>query len=266
MIKLTGISSELDNLDFFGDGNILFLFPHPDDELSSTALISKLIKNNKKVFLIYLSSGVPSEEEYQSPLKDKYPFSLYSVLRGTEFYRALKLLSIPSEYLSLLNYSTKKTPFYINSIYSTVEKMILREKVNTLLSCAYEGGHPDHDICSFVASSIQKRHKKILGVEYTSYFMENGKIITGKFMHSQIEEKLTITLSKNDKRLKKNMHQLYSSQSDMLKNFLLLNETFRIKPYYNYSSLPARDICYESWQGSITAEQVLQQIKISNLL
>ncbi|MFB3812616.1 MAG: PIG-L deacetylase family protein [Terriglobales bacterium] len=84
------------------------------------------------------------------------------MVRRLEAAAALAVAGIRRlEFLS--SYSTSRTlrdqQLYraIPELVETAEEMIARYKPQALLVPAYEGGHPDHDVCSFVGWVLGRR-------------------------------------------------------------------------------------------------------------
>lgn len=257
----------MDILDFLMQKKILFVFPHPDDEsYSSTVLIRRLLREKNQIFVIYLSTGVPREEEYASPMKDKYEYSKYLSVREEEFRKSLEAIGVDKRYVLSLEYTTRDSMLYLKKIINKLEEFVKKYRIEIFFTSPYEGAHPDHDICSFLGSLIKNRHKNIISMEYLGYFLREGKFSFGDFLNFPQEPIFQLPLSNEDIYLKRKIYGIYKSQAIILNSFKMLPEKFRKKPDYNYSKPPSREIFYMSWQNKVNPIQVVDKIAAFNAI
>jgi LmbE family N-acetylglucosaminyl deacetylase len=119
---------------------------------------------------------------------------------------------------------------------------------------AYEGGHPDHDTCSYIAAQVA-RTLAIEVWEMPLYHRAGGHINLQRFVEGQAELKLTPTDAEYAR--KKEIASQYVSQGDVIRAFPALEEKFRRQPAYDYSRPPhPGQLNYEAWQWPISGADV----------
>ena len=132
--------------------NILFIAPHPDDEIVGAAFIIKKILKKKNVFIFFPTNGLISREKMWP--WERYGYQRRLKLRLKEMKRSVKALNIRKFYLQNLPSRTLKDN--ISKTYIKIKKIIKSEKIDTIFCPAYEGGHQDHDVSNFICSRLKK--------------------------------------------------------------------------------------------------------------
>jgi LmbE family N-acetylglucosaminyl deacetylase len=140
----------------------------------------------------------------------------------------------------------------------------------------YEGGHPDHDACAFVAAQSRDRftlvefasynafgHEflvpgpgpRVAGVEEKSRNRAPGTRGAGRGTAAPQSE-LVITLTASERQNKRTMMACYETQVDVLAYFSAEVERFRIAPAYDFTSPPHDGpLNYEKWEWPMTGEE-----------
>lgn len=247
---------------------ILFVIPHPDDEFySCTAIISMLLNiNPKNVYILYISHGVPSSEKYSPPLSNIYSYDDYLKIYIKEQTDSVKAMGINSNSHFSLNYPSSTILSNLPNAFKSLKEIIVKNHINVIFSCPYEGAHVDHDLTSFLCSQINITYPNVISFEYGSYFSYKSKLTMGRFLNDNNSNKYLLKLTKEDLMLKEKIRKIYKSQNFMIKTFLTYNEFFRIKPNYNYNKKPDKEIFYESWQSTINSEDVIKEMKRFKLI
>jgi LmbE family N-acetylglucosaminyl deacetylase len=127
-----------------------------------------------------------------------------------------------------------------------------------LLTLAYEGGHPDHDTCSFLTWWISRKHV-IPAWEMPLYHRSHdGVVVRQEFILPEGDEVL-FDATVEEVRRKRAMMAEYGSQAETLALFNPAVERFRPQPVYDYARPPHPGILnYEAWQWPITGAQLVQ--------
>src|SRR5262249_28319315 len=129
-----------------------------------------------------------------------------------------------------------------------------------VLTHPYEGGHPDHDASAFAvhAAAGEMKMEKVpvpVLMEFTSYHAAAGGMITGQFLPSESCEEMAFVLTTEIRRRKRSMFDSFASQREMLLNFSVDYERFRIAPHYDFRRPPhAGELFYERFPWGMSGE------------
>jgi len=249
--------------DIFHKKNILFIFPHPDDEsYSSSILIKRLIEKKERVFLLFISNGVPIKKKYQAPISLIYSYDEYLSTRKNELNSAMEYLGLDKKNLICFNYFSQTILNKIPEVISLVKEVIFKKNINVIFCPPYEGSHPDHDVLSFIVSKISKKLNNIKVFEYTGYYLKDKKINSGNFLKKSKFNNFLINLTLKEILFKKNIIKMYKSQNDILKKIKFNSkELFREQIVSSYKEMPTFDFFYSSWLKSIKPIDVVKKFK-----
>lgn len=233
-------------------GRTLVLVAHPDDEC---ILCGGILQNMREPVVVYATDGSPQDPYFWSAHGSR---EAYSRMRQQEARRALAHVGV-SEVVFL---SDRDERLVDQELFRNlgVAFPLLRDEVggrqpDAILTLAYEGGHPDHDSCSFLASELStetglpvweaplyRRRRSELSLQ--EFVHPNGTEIFYEPTGAELEPKRAMCLE-------------YISQGDFLRAFSLERETFRPQASYKYSQPPHEgSLNYETWQWSMTGKQV----------
>jgi len=137
-------------------------------------------------------------------------------------------------------------------------------KPDLVLSPAYEGGHPDHDSAAFVVSLVSRGGAAFEVREFPLYHAgTGGEMIAGRFpgaVGGPGGE--VLSFSSEERRLKRQMVECFTTQLPFLRNFPLQEERFRPMPAYDFTCPPhSGSLLYEQWGWGITGEAWRQRAK-----
>jgi LmbE family N-acetylglucosaminyl deacetylase len=131
--------------------------------------------------------------------------------------------------------------------YDRVASLIARSHPEAVLTLAYEGGHPDHDCCSFLATHLATQHSIPVWELPLYHSSPDGHIIYQSFLNDLADQKL-LELSCEELLNKRSMLNSYASQYPFLFEFDASIERFRPQPAYEYSRPPHPGaLNYEAW-------------------
>jgi len=134
----------------------VFIFAHQDDEFGIYPEIERLINNQTKVIIFYLTSGSLDGKPRQD--------------RNAESSNVLKDIGINKEDIHFLgtehNIPAAKMHEYLDILYPELIKLINNvDKINSLYFLSWEGGHQDHDATHLIGLALAKK-LKILDQSY----------------------------------------------------------------------------------------------------
>ena len=107
-----------------------------------------------------------------------------------------------------------------------------------LMTHPYEGGHPDHDACAFIAHAAARLGgRKVTVAEFTSYHVGPKGLLVAEFLRD-FGDVLTVELTETQKGRKRWMLACFATQSEVLKYFPIDREKFRVAPPYDFTRPP----------------------------
>jgi N-acetylglucosamine malate deacetylase 2 len=233
-------------------GRTLVLVAHPDDEC---ILSGGLLQKMQAPVVVYATDGSPQDPYFWKAHGSR---AAYSRLRQEEARRALADVGV-SEVVFLADREERLVDQELfrnlGVAYELLMDEVARIRPDAILTMAYEGGHPDHDSCSFLAAQLKsdtglpvweaplyRRRRSELSLQ--EFVQPNGMEILFEPSAAELERKRAMCLE-------------YKSQGDFLKVFGLEREIFRPQAAYDYSRVPHDGpLNYEQWQWSMTGKEV----------
>ena len=127
---------------------------------------------------------------------------------------------------------------------------------SAILTHAYEGGHPDHDACSFLGHALGK--DLMLPVwEMPLYHRDQEGLMRRQQFLCGSGEEFELQPRGEELERKRRMVDEYKSQHHAIRDFPLAPERFRPQPTYDYCRPPhPKTLNYEAWGWPMTGEQV----------
>lgn len=233
-------------------GRTLVLVAHPDDEC---ILCGGLLQRMRKPLVVYATDGSPQDPYFWRGYGSR---AAYSRLREEETRRALTHVRV-SEIVFLADREERLVDQdlfrNLTIAYDLLRSEVEQFRPEAILTMAYEGGHPDHDSCSFLASQL-KVEAELPVWEAPLYRRRRTELSLQEFVHPNGTE-ITFEPSAAELERKRAMCLEYKSQGDFLKVFRLEREVFRPQAAYDYSRVPHEGpLNYEQWQWSMTGQEV----------
>ena len=205
---------------------ILLLVAHPDDESIGAGI---LLQRNAAVHVVFCSSGAPNRlsiwRRFGSPWH-------YARIREGEARSALELVGHRT--VTFLRCPDGHLYRFLPRIYNRVADILRSWKADLIVTHAFEGGHEDHDVCSFVSSCLS-RDTGIQVQEMPLYHPhpDSGSLVYQEFPNAlgavQVCEPTALELENKQK-----MFEAHKSQRDVLTSFDLSREVFRSQVQYDY--------------------------------
>lgn len=240
-------------------GRTLVLVAHPDDEVGGCAA---LLQRMRDPIVVFATDGAPNHPFFWSKYGSR---QVYGEIRRREARRNLFALGI--RHVHFLD-EFCETRFGDQQLYNQLPfalaalmTPICLHRPAALLVPAYEGGHPDHDACSFIGSLAGEL--SLLPVWEMPLYHRTvaDKLECQRFVElNGTEKKIILTTTEITNRSV--MIAGYSSQLD-LGNFIRSKvEWFRPQPRYDYSKPPHEGaVNYERWGWPISARQVCDKLQ-----
>ncbi len=242
---------------------ILLLIPHPDDEVVGTsAIIQRKKRHGCIFFFFFLTNGVLKKNEMWPWNRNNYENFLN--IRINEMKQSLNLFNV-NEFL-LQNIPTRQLKHFIKPTVETITKLVLKHKIDSIFTPAYEGGHQDHDVTNCIAS----RFRKELNVfEYSEYNNYQNKMNSNTFIKKTGYE-VCYQLTEKEIEFKKKALKIYNSEKSNLDYISLKKECYRPIIEYDYNFPPHKGVLFYrrfsffSWHPRVDSSHPSEICKILN--
>lgn len=236
--------------DIFG-ATVLVLTAHPDDE---SAAAGALLKYLERAVIAHITDGAPRN------LVDAHAHGFttaedYAVARRRELHSALGLAGVRPQDCLQAGIPDQEASKRLIDATEWVRERILEAEPETILTLAYEGGHPDHDAACFAAHAavaLLRQEGKISPpiIEFPLYHALAGvsRCMNPGFLPRQDVEPITFILTEEERKLKREMLDRFITQSGLLRFISLEEECFRVAPKYDLTLAPHEGkLFYESF-------------------
>jgi N-acetylglucosamine malate deacetylase 2 len=237
---------------------LLVLVAHPDDE---TIACAGLLQRVPASLIVFAVDGAPAGYGFERKFGTLRKYSeqrfreaecALSYLPGCAFQR---LKTRREEYFpdrQLFEHLDEGA----NSLLAAVRPFL----PDTIVSHAFEGGHIDHDACSFLASHIAQLFS-LRHLEFPLYWKAaDGRDVFQEFRDPRPEE-VSLELSEAESAVKQRMLGEYKSQSDIVATFAANTERFRPAACYDYAH-PSWNLSYPgNWRTRRDARLVLKRFE-----
>jgi N-acetylglucosamine malate deacetylase 2 len=232
-------------------GNVLILVAHPDDE---TVAFGGLLQQIHRATVVFATDGAPLHHFLWKPYSSR---EAYAEIRRRECNAALRFTRSEAVFIGdLLNscIADRELCRHVSRAAGVLQEIIRKIKPDCILTLAYEGGHPDHDTCCFLAFCAGRRAQIPVWESPLYHRRPDGSIATQVFARPNGQEEV-LQLSGEFLVRKAKMLEAYESQKKILAGFRPEAETFRPMARYDFRRppLPCR-LNYEAWGFPISGE------------
>jgi LmbE family N-acetylglucosaminyl deacetylase len=210
---------------------ILLLAPHPDDEIAGCcAAIGRAQAQGANVAVAFLTTGIPARERLWPWERAGHPARVER--RRQEARRVCGELG--AEVTAFAEVASRRLKNEIEATRESILRWIATRQVDTLWVPAYEGGHPDHDVANFIASTF---HNGLPVWEFSEYNFAGGRVHSNEFVRASGKE-TEIALSEGERRAKRKFLEMYESERANLSYLKVEREVFRPLAEYEYAKPP----------------------------
>ena len=228
----------------------LIFVAHQDDETIGAGI---LMQRAQDPLVVFATDGA-SEDPYF--WKAHGTRQRLAEVRQQEAHRVLAIADVAS--VEFLGFPDQKLHRHAPDAIRALTDIARRETCTAIVTHAYEGGHPDHDTCSYIAH-VAGQQTGLRVWEMPLYHRAQGVLTKQIFLQGDAELELLPTESESAR--KQQMFAAYVSQGDLAQTFPATSERFRRQPQYDYTRPPHRGpLNYEAWQWTITGMEVSQAL------
>ncbi len=234
-------------------GRTLALVAHADDETVGCGVLLQRLRDPAVVFA---TDGAPRDRWFWEKFGTR---ESYAQQREREARDALGIAGIQElHFLQAAESRICDQELFrqLEPAYRSLSALAERLHPEAVLTHAYEGGHPDHDACSFLAQQLEREHG-IPVWEFPLYYRSaDGRIVRQKFLSEDHNESVVEPTADEAER-KRRMVAAHASQKDVLAEFISEIELFRPQPKYDYSRPPRPGaLNYEAWQWPMNGAEL----------
>jgi len=249
---------------------VLVVVAHPDDEAIGAGAV---LRGFPDVTIVHVTDGAPLDGDY-AVRKGYESRDAYAEARRREVVAALNVIGLPQQRIRSLGLVDGEAAFHLVELCHKVADLFDELQPDVVLTHPYEGGHSDHDSTAFAVHLaagmlLRQGQKAPVILELTSYHNYNGKRRVFSFLPFKSSRIRTVYLSPEDRRVKREMFDQFTSQLPVLEKFPLEVERFRQAPRYLFTVPPhegqldyerlCRRITGAEWRAN--AERALEELR-----
>jgi N-acetylglucosamine malate deacetylase 2 len=212
----------------------LIVVAHPDDESIGCGF---LLQRHKAVHVVFCTDGAPISPAVWFDLKIATR-QKYGRIRTSEAVAALKTSGANAE-STFLHAQDGLMHRSLGTVYDHLKRVVNRWRPDFLLTHAYEGGHPDHDCCSFIIKGISCLYS-IEAWEMPLYFKKGRELVTQQFLYPS-PDTIQVGATVREIAVKERMFRNHTTQMRLgsLSMFDYSKpELFRVQQNYDYNRKP----------------------------
>jgi N-acetylglucosamine malate deacetylase 2 len=244
-------------------GNIAVVVAHPDDE---TLGLGAQLPRLPGVTIVHVTDGAPRN------LKDARRLGFatseaYARARRRELEAAMALVGIGPESLIGFAVPDQEASFELARIAVRLARFMSEKGIEVVFTHAYEGGHPDHEATAFAvhaAADLLARTstERPAIIEMPFYRATASGRVLQRFIPDPDRPEFELTLSEDQRALKRSMAAAHRSQASVLSQFPIAVERFREAPSYDFTILPPVDVfLYEEENWGLDRERWVELVK-----
>lgn len=235
--------------------DVAVVVAHPDDEtVGCGALLSRL----EGFELVLVTDGAPRNLA-DARAHGFASSAAYAAARRRELAAALEAAAAVPRKLFLLGVPDQQAAHRLAELSRRLAELFRRERIATVLTHAYEGGHPDHDATAFavhVADRLLARSGRGLSILEMPLYRLGPEGMLAQSFAVPGERTVTSALAAAEKARKLSMMRAHATQQAVLAAFDAESEQFRPAPRYDFTVLPNKGaLLYADRDWGMTGEE-----------
>ncbi|KAA2241102.1 PIG-L deacetylase family protein [Salinarimonas soli] len=219
--------------------SVMLVVAHPDDE---TIGLGGQLRRLTGIRIVHVTDGAPRsgsdalDRGFSSPAD-------YAATRREELRRAMGLAGIPPTALTSFDVPDQGATAALAQIAQRLAAMMNADRIDVVLTHAFEGGHPDHDACAFAVqaacSLVAARgglRPQVVEMPYYA-LAPDGSWRIQAFAEADPDD-VTIDLGPAERRAKQAMLDAHATQRSVLALLPPGPERFRISRGHDFTRPP----------------------------
>ena len=210
---------------------ILFLAPHPDDEIVACGIAALRARNaGADLSVLYLTTGVPPHELLWPWQRRNYAARV--IRRRDEAIEAALLVGMrPAGFLEI---PSRRLIAHLDAAAEAIDRAVDEIHADCLWVTAFEGAHQDHDAANALAAPLRDR----LPVwEFAAYNFAGGRVRSNRFADAR-GGVIELRLGREERALKIQALGRYASEHANLTHIKAVEEAYRPLPAHDYATPP----------------------------
>lgn len=215
----------------------LLVFAHPDDE---TVAVGARLGRFRHARFLQVTDGAPRDED-DARTHGFRSWMEYRDARAGELAAMLHLAGVDRMSHECLNIPDQQATLHLPQLTRQIAERIREVRPAVVLTHPYEGGHPDHDACTFAvhhACEMPQTAATAQPLIMEAAFYHAG----GDFIESEAflpppnpVPEIARPLSPQEQARKRRRLQCFATQQETLALFACAVERYRIAPRYDFT-------------------------------
>lgn len=229
----------------------LVLAAHPDDEVLGCGFY---LQRLAKPIILMATDGAPQDSFFWQAYGTR---AAYAELRHREALAVAQMLNADLIWSGVTDMQLVER---VHEVIEALAAAVYKFEPEVIITHAYEGGHPDHDACAFIAAQVG-RDSRLPVWEMPLYHRTGGQHVRQNFVDHFGGEWQTLP-TQIEIQTKLAMIAAYASQAEVLKDFDPHIERLRPQPPYDFMQPPHQgETNYEAWKWPVTARKICDTFK-----
>jgi LmbE family N-acetylglucosaminyl deacetylase len=237
----------------------LAVVAHPDDEV--LGLGARMAAVAGELCVAYVSDGAPADPRFYRPLGYEQR-EQYAAARRQEARQGLALAGVAESRVYELGVTDQQVAPALEQVVNWLLRLLPTVSPESVLTHAYEGGHPDHDATACAVHVALERLGRGRGRwrplwEFAGYHAAGAELIRGRFIADTGSEAERVALDPSAREFKLRLLECHATQRDFWSTFPLDAEYFRVAPRYDFGAPPAAPFFYDRVLWGVSGAQFL---------